>query len=156
MWGDSSNVYFEGFHSSADKFNKQDLILCVKAYYPANEQSRILAENVEDYLAPIYSTEAKFVVPLLSVNFPKKIWTKFESDNFKQRFGENSIISIWYSDCPVGMFDESKKYGGVTFDVTDDIDRQADHICIELIDRISQERIEEAKSSSENEEGKGL
>lgn len=134
----------------AERINKILLENHIAVFYDKNEQSRILAENIEDYLAPIYSTEAKFVVPLLSINFPKKIWTKFESDNFKQRFGENSIISIWYSDCPVGMFDESKKYGGITFEVTEDIDKQAEIICKELIDRISQERIAEEQISSEN------
>ena len=134
----------------AERMNKILLDNHIAVFYDKNEQSRILAENVEDYLAPIYSTEAKFVVPLLSLNFPKKIWTKFESDNFKQRFGENSIISIWYSDCPVGMFDESKKYGGIMFDTKEDIDKQAEIICKELIDRISQERIQE----SENAEAK--
>ncbi|MDH4471744.1 MAG: hypothetical protein QE487_04005 [Fluviicola sp.] len=133
----------------AERINKVLLDNHIAVFYDKNEQSRILAENVEDYLAPIYSTEAKFVVPLLSLNFPKKIWTKFESDNFKQRFGENSIISIWYSDCPVGMFDESKKYGGITFETEDDIDNQVEMICKELIDRISQERIIEAESTKQ-------
>lgn len=134
----------------AERINKILLENHIAVFYDKNEQSRILAENVEDYLAPIYSTEAKFVVPLLSMHFPKKIWTKFESDNFKQRFGDNSIISIWYSDCPVGMFDESKKYGGITFDIAEDIDIQAEYICKELIEKISQERIIE-KTSFENE-----
>lgn len=125
----------------AEKINEILLENHISVFYDKNEQSRILAENVEDYLAPIYSTEAIFIVPLLSLSFPKKIWTKFESDNFKQRFSDNSIIPIWFSDCPEGMFDESKKYGGMTFDVTDDIDNQARLIANELIQKISFERL---------------
>src|SRR6266480_2185361 len=60
----------------------------VEVFFDENEQHRILAENVEDYLAPIYKTEAAYVVPFLSGHYPRKIWTKFESDNFKSRFGE--------------------------------------------------------------------
>ena len=55
----------------------------ISVFYDEDEQHRILAENVEDYLAPIYRTEAAYVVPLLSKHFPRKIWTKFESDQFK-------------------------------------------------------------------------
>src|SRR5262245_19661129 len=34
-------------------------------FYDANEQSRILAENVEDYLGPIYKSEASYVIAYL-------------------------------------------------------------------------------------------
>lgn len=90
----------------------------ISVFYDQNEQHRILAENVEDYLAPIYRSEAEYVVVLLSTHYPKKIWTKFESDQFKARFGENKIIPIWYSDTDVSIFDETRKYGGYQFDVS--------------------------------------
>ena len=56
----------------------------IVVFYDENEQHRILAANVEEYLAPIYRSEAVYVVPLLSTSYPKKIWTKFESDQFKE------------------------------------------------------------------------
>ncbi|GAA4299608.1 TIR domain-containing protein [Compostibacter hankyongensis] len=124
----------------ADEINKILLENDIAVFYDKNEQSRILGESVEDYLAPIYSSEARFIVALLSMNYPRKIWTKFESDNFKQRFGENSVIPIWYSNCPITMFDESRKYGGITFDVNVDIHSQATLICSELIEKIYIER----------------
>ncbi len=125
----------------AEKINNILLENHISVFYDKNEQSRILAENVEDYLAPIYSTEARFIIPLLSTHFPRKIWTKFESNNFKQRFSDNSIIPIWFSDCPVGMFDESLKYGGLSYDTSDNIDNQASLITSELIKKISEERL---------------
>lgn len=131
----------------AEKFNDILLENDIAVFYDKNEQSRILGENIEDYLAPIYSSEARFVVPLLSKSYPKKIWTKFESDNFKQRFGDNSVIPIWYSDCPPGIFDESRKYGGITYDVADDIDNQAKLICEALIQKISEQRQEESNAN---------
>ena len=42
----------------------------VEVFFDENEQHRILAENVEDYLAPIYKTEAAYVVPFLSGHYP--------------------------------------------------------------------------------------
>ncbi len=56
-------------------------------FYDKNEQHRILAENIEDYLVPIYHSEAKYVVCLLGPDYPKRVWTKFESDQFKERLG---------------------------------------------------------------------
>lgn len=119
----------------------------VSVFYDKNEQSRILAENVEDYLAPIYSSQATFVIALLSQHYPRKIWTKFESDNFKQRFGDNSIIPIWYSNSTPGLFDETRKYGGITFETDDDADAQAQSICIQLLEKIAEERQKAASIS---------
>jgi TIR domain len=87
-----------------------------EVFYDENEQSRILAENIEDYLAPIYRSEASYVICLLSPEYPKRIWTKFESEHFRQRFGEKSVIPIWFATSPPGMFDESSRVGGIIFD----------------------------------------
>ena len=117
----------------------------ISVFYDKNEQHRILANDVEEYLAPIYRSESKFVVPLLSKEYPKKIWTKFESDQFKQRFGSNSVIPIWFSDAPPGLFDETKKYGGLVFDVSADLAAQIEHIAETLAQRLAEERQQEAK-----------
>lgn len=111
----------------------------VAVFYDKNEQHRILGNDVEEYLAPIYRSESRYVVPLLSHSYPKKIWTKFESENFKQRFGDNSIIPIWFVDCPVGMFDESRKYGGLTYDPSESTD-QVGMICDMLCAKLAEER----------------
>jgi len=104
----------------------------VSVFYDKNEQHRILAENVEDYLAPIYKSEASFVVVLLSDKYPVKIWTKFESEQFKHRFGDNSIIPIWYENMTTSFFDMTSKYGGISFDPSGDVDAQA-NIIVETI-----------------------
>ncbi|WXF91338.1 TIR domain-containing protein [Curtobacterium flaccumfaciens pv. flaccumfaciens] len=104
----------------------------LEVFYDKNEQSRILAENVEEYLGPIYRTEASFVVCLLGPDYPNKVWTKFESDAFKSRFGTNDVIPIWFASAPAGMFDESRKVGGITFDRTKEFQPQIDYIVEEL------------------------
>ena len=101
----------------------------LEVFYDENEQSRILAENIEDYLGPIYRSEASYVICLLGPEYPKRIWTKFESEQFKARFGEGSVIPIWFTSAPPGIFDESTRVGGLTFNPSDGIDEQMAAIC---------------------------
>lgn len=120
----------------------------VEVFYDRNEQHRILAQNVEDYLLPIYQSEARFVVPLLSSEYPERIWARIESNAFKERFGENAVIPIWFSDALPGAFDESRKYGGVTFNVGGDLVAQADEIASILIRKLADDRQEISSSAS--------
>lgn len=112
----------------------------VEVFYDLKEQHNILAENIEDYLAPIYSSEARYVIVLLSSEYPKRIWTKFESDQFKARFGENSVIPIWFSNTDPSLFDETRKYGGIRFNVDHDMDSEVKRICGLLLAKISENR----------------
>jgi hypothetical protein len=100
-------------------------------FYDKNEQHRILAQDIEDYLRPVYQTDAAYVIVLLSQYYPKKIWTKFESDNFKQRFKENAVIPIWFDNAEPGLFDETTRIGGIKLQRSQNIESQIDEI-IEL------------------------
>lgn len=110
----------------------------LSVFYDRNEQHRILASNVEDYLAPIYKSEASFVVALLGKDYPKRIWTKFESEQFKERFGQNAVVPIWFSDAPPGIFDETVKYGGADLDrdvpLEEEIERIGELLCKKISD----------------------
>lgn len=130
----------------AELLNAKLLEAEISVFYDMNEQSRILASNVEDYLSPIYSSESRFVVPLLSNKYPTKIWTKFESDAFKNRFGANSIIPVWYSDTTPGIFDLSRDVGGITFDVAADLNEEANRIVKLLMEKIASEKNDEKVS----------
>ncbi|MFS8172342.1 hypothetical protein [Vreelandella titanicae] len=105
----------------------------LSVFYDFNEQHRILAENVEDYLGPIYRSEATFVIAILGPDYPKRIWTKFESEQFKQRFGDNAVIPIWFNGSQASMFDETTKYGGLIIDreanVQEEIARIGNVLC---------------------------
>lgn len=127
----------------ASKINDLLLEEEISVFYDKNEQSRILAENVEEYLAPIYKSEALYVIVLLSKDYPKKVWTKFESDNFKDRFGTNSVIPIWYTDNYPGLFDETQKLGGLSFDPEGDLDTQATEIVNIIKDKLALSRSEQ-------------
>lgn len=125
----------------------------MNVFYDKQEQYRILANDVEEYLAPIYRSESRFVIPLLSEHYPKKIWTKFESDNFKQRFGEHSVIPIWFSNASVGMFDESAKYGGIKLEVKSDISSEVLSIVESLSLKLQEERRREISDVGDDVDG---
>ena len=110
----------------------------VAVFYDENEQHRIIARDIEKYLAPIYRSEAAYVLPLLSKEYPTRIWTKFESDNFRDRFGEGAVIPIRYTDVRPGYFSDEQKFGGLPFDPEADTEKQlqgiADTLCKRIID----------------------
>jgi hypothetical protein len=125
----------------------------ISVFYDKNEQHRILANDVEEYLAPIYRSESRFVIVLLSKDYPKKIWTKFESEQFKQRFGNHSVVPIWYTDATAGLFDESRRVGGMSFDPSGDFGAQLASIIEALSAKLEEERQTEAKTAEDSAAG---
>jgi hypothetical protein len=112
----------------------------VEVFYDQNEQHRILAEDVEDYLRSIYETEAKFVVVLLGPEYPKRVWTKIESDAFRSRLGDGSVIPVWFTTAPPGVFDDSARRGGFTFDPSGDVNRQLEDFSELLVRKLGEAR----------------
>ena len=111
-----------------------------EVFYDRNEQHRMLAVDLEEYLRPIYQSEAQFVVVLLSRTYPTKVWTKFESDQFKERFQTGDVVPVWFSDAPVGMFDESRRVGGLTLDVSVPVDQEITRIVGILLKMLAERR----------------
>lgn len=124
----------------------------VQVFYDFNEQHRILAQNVEDYLAPIYRSEARYVVVFQSPEYPTRIWTKVESDAFRERFGQGAIIAIRFATAAPGFFSEDARYGGLPFDPSGDEDSQIEYIA-DLICRRLVEDKEAARRAEETELG---
>lgn len=96
----------------------------VEVFYDRNEQHRMLAEDVEEYLGPIYSSDAQLVICILGPDYPKKIWTKFESGQFKQRFRSGEVIPIVLNNAQLGVFDEAARVGYISWDRNLDFRRQ--------------------------------
>lgn len=107
-----------------------------EVFYDKNEQHRILANNVEDYLAPIYKSEADYVIVILGPDYPKKIWTKFESQQFGDRFGENSVIPIWLT--PPSAFDATAKVGGIHMERNAKLTEQINEAALVLKKKINE------------------
>ena len=144
--------------AGADRFIAQRLheLLAgreVACFYDLNEQHRIIAQDVEEYLAPIYRSEARYVVPLLSPEYPTRIWTKFESDQFKERFGSNSVIPIRFKTASLGYFSDEQKYGGLSFDPAGDVDSQLTSIADILSKRLIEDRQRGRMDNSSQPEG---
>jgi len=97
-------------------------------FYDKNEQARILATNVEEYLAPIYQSEASFVICVLGADYPNRIWTRFESQQFRSRFGAESVIPVWFKGEGPSAFDDTQKIGGFFLDRKGDIGVQVDYL----------------------------
>jgi hypothetical protein len=110
----------------------------VSCFYDHDEQHRIIATNVEEYLAPIYRSEARYIIALLSPSYPNRIWTKFESENFRDRFGQGGVIPIRYTNSQPGWYSEEQMIGALSLDPTGDINMQlaeiADILCKRLVE----------------------
>jgi hypothetical protein len=116
----------------------------ISVFYDRNEQHRIVAENVEEYLRPIYQSEASFVICLLSANYPKRIWTKFESDAFRQRFSDGDVIPVWFANEGPGAFDQSRDVGGFEVDRITPIEPQIRELVSLLVKKLSERRTNDA------------
>jgi hypothetical protein len=119
----------------------------VAVFFDENEQHRILAANLEEYLGPIYRSEARYVIPLLSPDYPKRIWTKVESDNFKERFGSDAVIPVRFTSAKPGYFFDEHKYGGLSFDPLSDAEPQLTNIADALCKRLVHDREKEAAAA---------
>lgn len=113
----------------------------LEVFYDKNEQHRILAEDVEDYLRPIYQSDAEYVVAILGPDYPKRIWTRFESEQFKNRFGEGAIIPVWFVTVPEGAFDESRRVGGFLYDPNTDRNAQVVELASLIVRKIGDNRV---------------
>ena len=116
-------------------------------FYDNDEQHRIIAEDVEDYLVPIYKTEAMFVLPILSPTYPTRIWAKIESDAFKERFGQSAVIPIKLSTVQEGFFNDYMRYGYLALDMSGDIEAQLIKIADTLGRRMLDERAQSANEA---------
>lgn len=94
-------------------------------FYDKNEQERIAASTVEEYLVPIYESEATFVIAIMGPDYPNRIWTKLESKAFRQRLGENAVIPIWFKGVEYGVFEASRELGGYELDRSSDVSLDA-------------------------------
>lgn len=133
----------------------------MQVFYDHDEQHYILAEDVEEYLTPIYRSESRYVVALMSKEYPRKVWTKFESQQFKQRFSEGAVIPVWFVDAPPGMFDEVRRVGSLEFDPAADHESQIAEIVNQLAKKLMEDREkanakvkEEAAAEAQVEESK--
>lgn len=173
------SVEFENTRDFALSFAGEDReiakALCEKlqgrelhVFYDEDEAHRILGSDVEEYLAPIYRTEAKYILPLISKNYPRKVWTKFESEHFKSRFGDGSVLPIFLDDFQPSQFDIAGDVGFLRIDrnkvIVEELDRAVGALSKKIVDdraamaakRVEQEDAQEPDGADSQSDGSQL
>jgi hypothetical protein len=90
-------------------------------FYDFAEQHRILGEDVQSYLAPIYKSGSRYVVAILGPLYGSKRWTIFESDQFKSRLASGQVLPIWATTALPSALDATRDRGGLVFDPSGDL-----------------------------------
>jgi hypothetical protein len=112
----------------------------VEVFYDRNERHRMLAKDIEQYLLPIYQSEAKYIVVVLGPDYPERYWARMESEAFKKRIPEGEVIPIWFTDSPPGVFDSAGKIAGLFFNREDNFEKQIESIVDILIQKLIEDR----------------
>lgn len=120
----------------------------ISCFYDHDEQHRILSRNVEAYLGPIYRSDSRYIVALLSMSYPERVWTKFESDAFRSRFGEDSVIPIRFRDVQPGWISEEQLVGSLPFDPKEPMEAQVAQIADVIARRLIADREEGQQEAS--------
>ena len=93
----------------------------LNVFYDRNEQSRIIGENIEDYLKPVYAWDSALVVPIVSEDYPERVWTAFESMYFGDEIGKGTVVPISLGRPTFTPFDESRKVGWIRIETDDSL-----------------------------------
>jgi hypothetical protein len=107
-------------------------------FYDKYEQHRIIASNLEEYLEPIYQSEARFIICILSTEYPRKIWTTFEAKYIGARVQLGEIIPVVVDGTSIDAFSSLSKIGHLSFDRTRDFDAQIAEIVNTLKKKLSE------------------
>lgn len=106
----------------------------MQIFYDRQEQHRILSNDLEDYLHPIYNSEARYVICIIDENYPKRIWTRFEEKVISQR-SHQDIIIILVGDTDPGAFSSVKDRGYLQISAEPD-ETEIDENCSILVRRL--------------------
>jgi hypothetical protein len=85
-------------------------------FYDHAEQHRILGEDVEAYLGPIYASGSRYVLTVLGEMYGVKRWTLFEAEKYKDRIDKGQVLPIWSTKVPASAFDPTRRLGCLFFD----------------------------------------
>jgi hypothetical protein len=126
----------------------------LEVFYDKNEQHRILAEDVEDYLRPIYESDAALIICVLGSEYPTRVWTRFESDHFKKRLEKGEVIPVVLAGTQLGVFDEAGKVGHFPWDRNKDFNKQLSELTGLLVKKsvdVRKRRIKNTKEGASND-----
>lgn len=107
-----------------------------EVFYDLNEQHRIVSENIEEYLTPIYQSEAAIVIAIIGIDYPNRIYTRIESKAFVDRIKNGDVVFVFVDGYRPSTFDSSKDIGYLSIDRTGDFTAQIQDIVDTVIDRM--------------------
>lgn len=107
----------------ADKMLEEEISI----FYDEQESAYILGNDVEQYLAPIYASDSRFVVPIIDDTYAEHVWTRFEQDQYRYRFDEKSVIPIILSSYHERNNDPLLKIGVIKLNQDKDLDAGINH-----------------------------
>ena len=111
-----------------------------EVFYDRNEQHRILGQDIDEYLRPIYESEASFVLAVISPEYPNRVWTRIESDYFKERLPDGEVIPIVVSGVTITQFDGLDGKGRIKFDTAGSMKSQVAEISELLARKMTETR----------------
>ena len=103
----------------------------------------ILAENVEKYLAPIYSSKSRYIVCLLGEMYPKKIWTMFERKQYEGKLTSFEVIPVLIPPAQLDAFSSLYNTGRIDFDLKNELTSECNRIAKLLIEKLAAVRQKE-------------
>lgn len=106
-----------------------------EVFYDRQEEQRLLAVDVEEYLEPIYRSEARFVLCVLDKEYSKRMWPRLEVTKFEERLGEDSVIPILVNGHEEGIFSKLEKVGHFRIS-TDSLDEDVERLAQLLVDKM--------------------
>jgi hypothetical protein len=121
----------------------------LEVFYDLNEQHRIIAQDVEEYLGPIYRSDALMIVCVLGNDYPSKIWTKFEGEQFKGRFKNGEVVPVVPDTTQLGQFDRAASVGYIPWDTSEPIEPQAQRVAALLASKIVEVRNRRTEENSQ-------
>ncbi len=117
-------------------------------FYDEYEPEKLLGRNLEDVLQPIYASEAEFVIPIISNSYPERVFTKFESQQFKDRFGDEQVIPVVLTTSKPNFFDPTSSVGYLSLNPEQDLDAQLNSIYRKLVKRIESVRLSRQENAA--------
>jgi len=112
----------------------------MEVFYDKNEAFRILAENVEEYLGPIYNSEASLVVAVMGTSYPRRLWTQFESRAFRDRFKNGQVVPVLVDDFEITDLSDAPKIGYTRIKRGPELDAQIQSLVDDLVKKVHEAR----------------
>ena len=66
---------------------------------------------MEEYLEPIYRSEAKFVICIVDAEYSRRMWPRIEVTKFEERLGNGEIVPVLVDAQEEGVFSRIEKIG---------------------------------------------